>query len=111
MRKTVGSKEVHEEDFPELDVKHVRRRESSRRIKHQGVQSDIVANDLIQDRSAKLQIVGSDIAALYPSLEAVEVAKIVYNAILETEVKFSGVNYTEACRLIAFTSTEQECRK
>ena len=60
LRKTEGSKEVHEEDFPELEVKHVRRRESSRRIKHQGVQSDMVANDLIQDRSAKLQIVGLD---------------------------------------------------
>ena len=97
LRKTEGSKEVHEDDFPEMEFKQVRRRESSRRMKHQGVQSDMVANDLIQDRGAKLQIVGSDVAALYPSLEAVEVAKIVYNAIMETDVKFSGVNYTEAC--------------
>ena len=72
-----------------------------------GVKSDMVGNELIQDRGAKLQIVGSDVAALYPSLE---VAKIVYNAIMETDVKFSGINYTEACRLIDLTSTEQECR-
>ena len=92
-----------------MKFKHVSRRESSKRMER-GVRSDMVDNDLIQDRGAKLQIVGSDVAALYPSLEAVEVAKIVYNAIMETDVKFSGVNYTEACRLIALTSTEQECR-
>ena len=74
------------------------------------LRSDMVENDLIQDKGVKIQIVGSDVAALYPSLEAVEVAKIVYNAIMETQVKFSGVNYMEACRLIALTSTEQECR-
>ena len=88
-----------------MEFRHVSRREYSRRIEHRGVQSDMVNNDFIQDRGAKLQIVGSDVAALYPSLEAVEVAKIVYNAIMETDVKFSGVNYTEACQLIALTST------
>ena len=39
-----------------------------------------------------------------------EVAQIVYQAILETDVKFVGVDYQEACRMIALTSTEQECR-
>ena len=29
---------------------------------------------------------------------------------METEVKFSGINFTEACRMIALTSSEQECR-
>ena len=82
-----------------MEFRHVSRREYSRRIEHRGVQSDMVNNDFIQDRGAKLQIVGSDVAALYPSLKAVEVAKIVYN-----------VNYTEACQLIALTSTGQDCR-
>ena len=48
--------------------------------------------------------------ALYPSLNAVEVAQIVYNSILKSKVKFEGVDYTEAVRLIALTSSEQECR-
>ena len=39
-----------------------------------------------------------------------EVAQIVYQPILETDVKFVGVDYQEACRMIALTSTEQECR-
>ena len=51
----------------------------------------------------KIQVVGSDVAALYPSLEAIEVDRIVYNAVMETEVKFSGINFTEACRMIALT--------
>ena len=110
-RKPATSRVVREEDFPEMEFKYVSRRESSRRMDQKtGLRSDRVENDLIQDRSTKLQIIGSDVAALYPSLEAVEVAKIVYNAIIETKVKFSGVNYLEACRLIALTSTEQECR-
>ena len=53
---------------------------------------------------------GSDVAALYPSLEAIEVARIVYNAVMESDVKFSGMNYTEAASMIALTSSEQECR-
>ena len=109
-RKPVNSREVRDEDFPELEFKYVSRRESSRRMESVGALSSQVDNDLIQDRSTKLQIVGSDVAALYPSLDAVEVARIVYQAIMETEVKFAGIDYMEACRLIALTSTEQECR-
>ena len=109
-RKPVNSREVKDDDFPEMEFKYVSRRESSRGEDRGGVRSDRVDNNLIQDRSVKLQIVGSDVAALYPSLDAVEVARIVYNAIMETDVKFSGVDYMEACRLIALTSTEQECR-
>ena len=40
----------------------------------------------------KLEIIGSDIEALYPSLEAVQVANIVYDAVMESKVKFKGVN-------------------
>ena len=110
-RKPRNSRDVQEEDFPEMEFKFVSRRESSRRKDRvEGLKSDMVDNDMIQDKSVKLQIIGSDVAALYPSLDAVEVARIVYNAIMETKVKFSGVNYLEACRLIALTSTDQECR-
>ena len=91
LRKSEGSKEVHEDDFPEMEFRHVGRRESSRRMERE-VKSDMVGNELIQDRGGKLQIVGSDVAALYPSLETVEVVKIVYNAIMESDVKFSGIN-------------------
>ena len=48
--------------------------------------------------------------ALYPSLEALEVAEIVYNAVMDTKVKFNNIDWMEACKYIALTSTAQECR-
>ena len=68
----------------------------------------MVENKYIQDRGIKIQLVGSDVAALYPSLEAVEVARIVYNAVMVSDFKFDGMNFTEACRMIALNSSEQE---
>ena len=65
---------------------------------------------MVQDRGTKVSIVGADVEALYPSLEAIQVADIVYKAIMETEVGFEGVQYQEGARYIALTSTAQECR-
>ena len=96
------------DSFQDLEIKKMKRRESSRRM--EGVRADGVHNKFVQDRAEKIQIIGSDVAALYPSLEAIEVARIVYNAVMESEVKFEGMNYTEAARMIALTSSDQECR-
>ena len=76
----------------------------------EGVRSESVENKFVQDRGMKIQVVGSDVSALYPSLEAIEVARIVFNAVMESEIKFKGMNYIEAARMIALTSSEQECR-
>ena len=43
-------------------------------------------------------------------MEAVQVANIVYQAVMDSNIKFKGVNYQEGARYIALTSTEQECR-
>ena len=86
IRKPEALRKVIPEEFPDLEIRRIKRREASR----------ITRNSLIQDYSQKIQIVGSDVEALYPSLEAVEVAHIVYKAIMETEVKFAGVDYQEA---------------
>ena len=110
-RKPRNSRSVSIEDFEDLEIKRVARRDlSTRRMESLGLLSGSVSNRLIQNNGEKIQVVGSDVEALYPSLEAVEVAKIVYNCIMKSEVEFKGVDYTEACRLIALTSTEQECR-
>ena len=74
------------------------------------LRSDTVNSRWLQDRGTRVQVIGADVEALYPSLEAVEVAEIVYNAMLETKVKFDNVEWLEACKYIALTSTEQECR-
>ena len=97
-----------QESYQDLEIKRVKRREAARRM--EGVKAEDVDNKFVQDRSTRIQVVGSDVAALYPSLEAIEVARIVYNAVMESEVIFKGVNYTEAARMIALTSSEQECR-
>ena len=107
-RKPTNMRTVTEDDFEDLEIRKVKRKESLRKGK--GLLSKDVDNKLIQDRGSKIQIVGSDVEALYPSLEAVEVAQVVFNAMMKSEIKFRGMNYMEACRMIALTSTEQECR-
>ena len=109
LRKPATSRTVTEEDFEDLEVKRMPRKEMSKKAKGL-LTSSQVNNSLVQDAGSKIQVVGSDVEALYPSLDAVEVAQIVYNAIMKTEVMFKGINYQEACRMIALTSSEQECR-
>ena len=70
----------------------------------------MVDNGLLQDNGASMVMVGSDVEALYPLLEVAEVADIAYRAIMNTNVKFEGVNYQKACKYIALTSTEAGCR-
>ena len=57
-----------------------------------------VDRSLVQDRSATMHIIGADVEALYPSLEAIQVADIVYNAVMETEIEFKNINYQEGVR-------------
>jgi hypothetical protein len=97
-------------DFDNVEVNEVRRRDCSRRMDRGILRSDMVSNDMVQDKANKIQVIGSDVESLYPSLEAVEVAEIVYEAVLKTNIKFENVNWMEACKYIALTSTEQECR-
>ena len=109
LRKPATSRTVTEKDFDDMKIKRMPRREMSKKAKGL-LTSSQVNNSLVQDAGSKIQVVGSDVEALYPSLDAVEVAQIVYNAIMKTEVMFKGINYQEACRMIALTSSEQECR-
>ena len=39
-----------------------------------------------------------------------DVAEIVYEAVLKTKIKFENIDWLEGCKYIALTSTEQECR-
>ena len=48
------------------------------------LRSNKVNNGLLPDRGACIQVIGSDVEAFYPSLEAAEVAEIVYNAVMKT---------------------------
>ena len=69
-----------------------------------------VDNKLIQDRASNMVLVGSDVEALYPSLEDTKVADTIFRAIMETEVGFDGIDFQEGVRYIALNSTAKECR-
>ena len=68
-----------------------------------------VSNRLVQDRCQDERGRGQR-GGPVPSLEAIQVADIVYKAVMDTEVEFKNINYQEGVRYIALTSTAQECR-
>ena len=106
-RKKLTSRTIKDSDFEEMEVKEVRRKDCSRRMERGVLRSDAVDNKLVQDKGQRIQVIGADVEALYPSLSAVEVAEIVYDAVMKTEVKFDNINWVEACKYIALASTEQ----
>ena len=64
----------------------------------------------IQDQN-DVVIVGSDVCALYPSLNDIEVAIICYQAILDSNINFQNFNYLVAGKYIAMHLTEEEQRR
>ena len=112
IRKKEDNRVYSSKDFEDTKLNRMRRRDCSKGLESpkRVLTSDEVDNKFVQDKGSNIQIVGSDVEALYPSLRAQEVAEIVYKAVLETKIKFHGVNWMEACKYIALTSTAQECR-
>ena len=104
------TRDITKDDFEEIEIKRVRRKDCSGRRDTGVLRSYMVDNMYVQDKGEKIQIVGSDVEALYPSLHAVEVAEIVYEAVLKTKIKFQNIDWMEGCKYVALTSTEQECR-
>ena len=66
-----NSRSHKENDFEEMEIRRVRRADCSNRMETGILRSDMVDNGMVQDRGNKIQVVGSDVEALYPSLEAV----------------------------------------
>ena len=66
-----NSRSHKENDFEEMEIRRVRRADCSNRIETGILRSDMVDKGMVQDRGNKIQVVGSDVEALYPSLEAV----------------------------------------
>ena len=77
---------IKQHEFLDMDVGLKRRGDCSTRMERGEVRSEHVENKYVQDSGSRLQIVGSDVEALYPSLEAIQVAEIVYQAVLESKV-------------------------
>jgi hypothetical protein len=44
-------------------------------------------------------LVGTDVASLYPILDAEKVSEIVYNAVLKSDLMWTNIDYVEATRI------------
>ena len=56
------------------------------------VSSRDVENDLIQDRSVPMIIIGSDVVSLYPNLRSKECGEEIYQAVVESDIKWEEVH-------------------
>ena len=63
----------------------------------------------IQDQSAPMVVIGTDVINLYPSLDIGQVVEEVREAILDTGIKFEDVDYLEAARYVALNWSESQC--
>ena len=105
-----NNRNLNNSDFDDMDIKSKKRVDCSKRMDRGVLRSDNMDNKYVQDKGSKILIVGSDVEALYPSLDAIEIAEIVYDAVMRTKVRFENIDWMEGCKYIALTSTEQECR-
>ena len=48
--------------------------------------------------------------SLFPSIEEEAVADIAYQSVLDSGIKWTGIDYMEGARYIALTQSEAECR-
>ena len=56
-------------------------------------------------------VIGTDVEALFPSLDINKVGDRMKEAVLCSTITWEGVNYMEAVRYIALNWTEEMCRK
>ena len=63
----------------DIKIQKITRRALARRG-HRKLLATEVENKLVQDKGKNMVIIGSDVEALYPSLEDVQVAEIIYKA-------------------------------
>ena len=76
-----------------------KKREPKTKNGRQLLDAMMVEKNLGQDTSRRMEVVGADVEALHPSLSAIQVAEIIYKAIMETDVEFVGINYAEGANI------------
>ena len=69
-----------------------------------------VLEEDIQDHEKRMEIVGLDVEALYPSLDVNECGKIVEEDVLRTKVKWEDLDYLEGTRMIVLNRSAEYCR-
>ena len=76
-------------------------------VENSDIQTKVLSG-IKQQLDQPIIIIGADAVALYPSILKGPSSVTVKKAMLETEVKFSGINYKEGTRYIALELTEAE---
>ena len=71
---------------------------------------EVLPEDL-QDFSLPMVVIGSDVEALYPSLDSKRVARMVSEAIMMSKVTWMNLDYMEACWYIALNWSADQCRR
>ena len=74
LRRKSSTRNLKTGDFEDLEVRDTTRKEKASRKKSWPVRAEDISNNLIQDKSKRMVVVGANVEALYPSLEAIEVA-------------------------------------
>ena len=70
---------------------------------------DVIRQEIIQDKD-DLVVTGADVEGLYPSLSDIEVALIVFEAIMNSGIKFENIDFRLAGKYISMHLTEEEQR-
>ena len=74
------------------------------------VSSKSVNNNLIQDYSSEMVVVGTDVVSLYPNLTWASAGEEVFRAIMESNIEWQQVNWKEGCRYLALCRGYTWCR-
>ena len=81
------------------------------RVKTESTNSDnLPGNRAIQNLDSPVVIIGADAVNMYPSIQKMASGRAAKSAMMETTIKFEGVNYREAARYLAMELNETEIR-
>ena len=69
----------------------------------EGEKRKVITNDPVQDTNLPHVMVGGDVVALYPSMEANSTAAVAYRAVKESKLKFEKINYAYAMVFLTLT--------
>ena len=65
---------------------------------------------MVQYKSIPMVIIGTDVVSLYPNLRWEPAGEQVYQAIMETDIKYEGLNYKEGVRYLALVRGFDWCK-
>ena len=99
-----------------ISMKKLRRQEWAKKIDMKKFQEDgiwevnEVLEEDIQEFEKRNEVIGSDVEALYPSLDVGEVGKIVEEEVLRTKIQWEDLDYLEGTRMIVLNRSSEYCR-